>query len=489
MYFLDALDPGPGGGRRDAAVQVEGGGAVLGRPGEERDPVQPGRLQERLQLAHVGLALAGEAEDEVGAEGGVRVEGADPGHQVEEGAGRAAAAHPPQHGRAGVLQREVEVAADHRVGGHLLEQAGGELVGLEVVEAHPAQAVDPGQVAEQVDQGLAAAQVLAVAGGVLGDQADLGDALAGQPGHLVEDLGGTPGAEPAPERRDGAERAVPVAALGQLDQGHRPPGGRPGRERRPRRGREHHRQRPPPRRDEGGGGVRPEGTDGSGRWVRIPSQQGRELAVVPKRDDGVGLGELDPQLLGVALGQAAGDQDRAGPALVLQGGRVQDGLDRLALGRLHERAGVDDHGVGLLGVGHDPVPGGGQQPGGVLGVDLVAPAPQGDDRHRRRRLGVGLGHRRALLVAVNAATTLPAAAGIGRVGPRRRGSGGTRPWPFRGREGVWKTGRTSSPASATLPHRGTRRRRVGVRRAGPATARDPPQPGSRRTAGMRDGQR
>src|SRR5215218_7150343 len=178
LHLLGPLDPVPGGGLRDAAVQAEGGRAVLGRPGEEGHPVEAGRLQERLQLAHVGPALAREAEDEVGAEGGVGVEGADPPDQVEEALGRAAAAHAPQHGRAGVLQRQVEVAADDRVGGHLLEQPGRELVGLEVVEADPAQAVDPGQVAQQVDQGLAAAQVLAVAGRVLGNQADLGDALA-----------------------------------------------------------------------------------------------------------------------------------------------------------------------------------------------------------------------------------------------------------------------------------------------------------------------
>jgi hypothetical protein len=233
-----------------------------------------------------------------------------------------------------------------------------------------------------VDQGLAAAQVLAVAGGVLGDQADLGDALAGQPGDLVEDLGRPPGPEPAPERGDGAERAVPVAPLGQLDQSHRPPRRRPGRERRPVRGREHHRQGPPPHRDQGG----------SPPPTRRAAQQLREPAVVGERDDGVRLRELDPQLLGVPLGQAAGDQDRPRPPLLLEGGRVQDRLDRLALGRLHERTGVDDHGVGLLGVVHHLVAAGRQQPGRVLGVDLVAPASQGDDRHRGRWRGGGIGH-------------------------------------------------------------------------------------------------
>src|SRR5918994_4178827 len=152
LQLLDAFKAGPGGGRGDAAVQAEGGGAVLGGPGEEGHPVQPGRLQELLQLADVGRALAGEAEDEVGAEGGVRVEGTDPPDQLQEPLGRAAPAHAPQHGRAGVLQGQVEVAADHRVGGHLLEQPRGQLVGLEVVEAHPAQAVDGGQVTQQVDQ-------------------------------------------------------------------------------------------------------------------------------------------------------------------------------------------------------------------------------------------------------------------------------------------------------------------------------------------------
>src|SRR5215216_7231600 len=84
LHLLGPLDPGPGRRRGHPAVQLKGGRAVLGRPGEEGHPVQAGRLQERLQLAHVGLAPAREAEDEVGAEGGVGVEGADPPDQVEE---------------------------------------------------------------------------------------------------------------------------------------------------------------------------------------------------------------------------------------------------------------------------------------------------------------------------------------------------------------------------------------------------------------------
>src|SRR5512132_3315975 len=58
LQLLGPLDPGPGRGRRDAAVKVEGGRAVLGRPGEEGHPVEAGRLQERLQLTHVGPAQA-----------------------------------------------------------------------------------------------------------------------------------------------------------------------------------------------------------------------------------------------------------------------------------------------------------------------------------------------------------------------------------------------------------------------------------------------
>src|SRR6266545_2256912 len=70
LQLLEPLDTGAGGAGPDAPVEGERGGAVLGRVGEEGDPVQAGLLQEVLQLAHVRPALAGKADDEVGAEGG-----------------------------------------------------------------------------------------------------------------------------------------------------------------------------------------------------------------------------------------------------------------------------------------------------------------------------------------------------------------------------------------------------------------------------------
>src|SRR6266536_3056453 len=77
LQLLEPLDPGAGGARGHAPVEAERGGAVLRRVREEGDPVEPGLLEEALELAHVRLALAGEAQDEVGAEGRVRVQRAD----------------------------------------------------------------------------------------------------------------------------------------------------------------------------------------------------------------------------------------------------------------------------------------------------------------------------------------------------------------------------------------------------------------------------
>src|SRR6266571_2549436 len=289
LQLLDPLHAGAGGAGGHAPIEVERGGAVLGRIREEGDPIQAGRFEERFELADVGLALAGEPQDEVGAEGRVAVQRSDPLDQPEEGGGGAPAAHPAQYGLADVLEREVEVGAHHRVGGHLLEQAGRDLVRLEIVEPHPAKA----------DQQLAPAEVLAVAGGVLRDQADLRDAMTGEPRHLVQNLGRPPRAEAAAEGRDGAERAVTVTSLSQLDQSDRSRGYRPRREGLPGRRGEHHRKRPAPSRDQRSRGAarRDEREGTTRRWSGW-------LATVGRRGGGCDGGGAGPGPQGRTVGKA-----------------------------------------------------------------------------------------------------------------------------------------------------------------------------------------
>ena len=121
------------------------------------------------------------------------------------------------------------------------------------------------------------------------------------------------------ERRDGAERARAVAALGDLH-------------------------------------VRPRcARRGSGELEEVAHAGGLptaehdvdERALVGEAHHRVGLGERGRELVAVALGHAAGDhQPGAGP---LRLGETERDVDRLLARRVDEGAGVDDHEVGVAG--------------------------------------------------------------------------------------------------------------------------------------------
>src|SRR6266540_4211170 len=55
LQLLDPLHAGAGRAGGHAPIEVEGGGAVLGRIREEGDPIQAGRFEERFELADVRL--------------------------------------------------------------------------------------------------------------------------------------------------------------------------------------------------------------------------------------------------------------------------------------------------------------------------------------------------------------------------------------------------------------------------------------------------
>ena len=94
----------------------------------------------------------------------------------------------------------------------------------------------------------------------------------------------------------------------------------------------------------------------------------------------VGLGQLVGELLAVALGEAADGDDLLGAAAcALEVGGLEQRVDRVLLGLLDEAAGVDHGDVGLGGVVDEQPPLGGEPAGQLLGVDLVAGAPQGHE--------------------------------------------------------------------------------------------------------------
>ena len=204
--------------------------------------------------------------------------------------------------------------------------------------------------------------ILAVRRQVLGDEHDLGHAELVD---LVEDRRHVTAALLAAERRDGAEPARTVAALGDLDVGPRDGRARPRQveqvERRQRR-RAHRDQRARGRRC---------------RRRRLDEPD-------PEAGDAIDLRQGRRQLVAVALGHAARHhQARPGLAHLVEG---EHGVDRLAPGGVDERARVDHHQVGggrVVGRRH---PVGEQRADELVGVDLVLRAPQGLDvealRHR-----------------------------------------------------------------------------------------------------------
>ncbi len=65
--------------------------------------------------------------------------------------------------------------------------------------------------------------------------------------------------------------------------------------------------------------------------------------------------------------------------LALELRHLEDGVDRLLLGRVDERAGVDDDDVGVAGVGGDLVPGLSRVAQHDLAVDEVLRAAERDE--------------------------------------------------------------------------------------------------------------
>src|ERR1051326_7349209 len=104
--------------------------------------------------------------------------------------------------------------------GDRVQQLAGDLVGISVEEAHPAQAVDGGELFKEQRETVFEAEIFAVARGVLADEGDFLHALAretlGFGDHRLE----AARAKLAAKLRDDAEGARMIASFGNLDVGH-----------------------------------------------------------------------------------------------------------------------------------------------------------------------------------------------------------------------------------------------------------------------------
>ena len=86
---------------------------------------------------------------------------------------RAAALHPFENASAGVLQGNIDVVAQRPVLGDSIEQPLRHAVRVEVEKTDPAGVFYTRQAVQQSRQAVAQAQIFAVAGRVLADQANL----------------------------------------------------------------------------------------------------------------------------------------------------------------------------------------------------------------------------------------------------------------------------------------------------------------------------
>ena len=389
VAVLDDLDGdlvvAVGGGRARARGVLEG----VGR-GEAclLDNVESG--------LEVLLGLAGEADDDVGGDGGLGHNVPDLVQDAQEALGAVGAAHGAQHPVRAGLQGHVQAGHDGLGGGHGLDDVVGEGGGVRTGEAHALDALDGAGRPQQLGEGTAVPEADPVGVDVLAQKSHLDSALRGDGLDLGQDVAGAAVALLAAQGWHDAEGAGVVAAHGDGDPG-------------------------------GVGGLAAGGQGGGedlerlleldgGRGV-VPGaleQGGQDVEVVGAEDDVDPGGPLDDPLPHL-LGQAPGHGDLHAGALALDGGELAQVAEEPGGGVLTHGTGVDDDDVGpaVTGVG-----GAGGGLGHVLDAQVAGPLQQ--PRHVLGVVDVHLAAERAHVVGAR-----PVASGVeNRCGGGERGHRG-----------------------------------------------------------------
>ena len=286
--------------------------------------------------------------------------------------------HCLQQAVARVLERHVEVRQHAGRVRERVEHGVGERARIQVQEAHPVEAVDSVERADQLGDLRPAREVLGIGQGVLRDHVDLAHPLPRQHARLGHDRFRCTALELAPDRRDRTEGTDPVAPFSDLQVG-----GVAGAEQEPRRrlvvqvraARVHVHAARAPR-------------------ARVFQNPGDVLELAGA-DERVDLGQLLGELGAVALGQAARDDQRPERPALLLVRQLEDGVDRLLARARDEGAGVHDRDVRVRQILGDRAARERELPEHDLGVDLVLGAAErpeedagrgGGGRHRRGRL-------------------------------------------------------------------------------------------------------
>ena len=214
------------------------------------------------------------------------------------------------------------------------------------------------QLPEQRRQLPLAIQVDAIAGNVLGDDDALLHAGTRQLPGLGQHVLHSAAAVAPPEGRDDAVGAVVIAALGDTQISVMLGGG----------------QHPVELVDLAVDAGKAAGVAAAHQLL----QRRHDLAVAAGAHDTVHLRQLRQDLLPVALGEAAGDQNFPHLPLRLQLCRGKDGVDGLLLGAVDKAAGVDDHHVRPGRLLQQDMPGVAAQCHHLLGVHQILGTAKGN---------------------------------------------------------------------------------------------------------------
>ncbi len=413
----------------DLFAEVEGFGAVFVGVAEGAHPIESGFADEVGELGEVLLGFAREADDEGGSEDDAGDGGADLFDGLEEDVGVGSALHALEDVAGGVLQGDIEVFADVVVAGDGVEEAAGDLVGIGVEEAEPADAVNFGEAVEELGEAVFEVEIFAVTGGVLANEGDFADALLDELMGLGDDGLETAGAELAAKIGDDTETAGMVAALGDLDVGGGSGGGAEaggvfvveilgkgglraiplvagetalgfaevafgaggddgGRSRRSgseRSGRS--------RVDSGGddGGQDRKGRGSGFAAAGSDAGGGEDALEFAGADDGVDLRNILLDFVAITLDQASGNDEFPGFAVGLEAGHLEDGVDGFLFGGVDEGAGIHDEHVGGLGIADDAGAGVIEEAHHNFAIDEILGAAEADESDAHWFVGGGVG--------------------------------------------------------------------------------------------------
>src|SRR5262245_944830 len=329
--------------------------ALLRRVGEHAEAIEADVVEKLQEILERGVRFPREADQDRRPDGEAGNGLSEIANNALHALGRHRPAHGAQHAVVAVLHGDVEVR--HHPGARpALDER---LVDVGRMQVHW---TDPGHARlaerqEEVADVAVARQVAPISERVLRDEDGFLHASRRQPLYFLDHVGQRPAPVTAPELRNRAEGAAHVASFGDLHVGV----GDAARQE-ARRGRivEITRRR------RGGPVVAAGG---------LPDQVD-DPREVRGAEDSVDLGHLAENVAAVALGEAAGDDERAARAALLQLGQLEDRVDRLLAGAVDEGARVDDDALGVFWGGRERKPGLGQHAEHELGIDLVLRAAE-----------------------------------------------------------------------------------------------------------------